>query len=208
MPTRFESYRMRDGVTPLSQDYFNAIFADIDTRIAELERQRVDLQAVVDELTKYGLQRIDVLVGPSMAAVNAMIEQVRERRDQLEAAIGNISDLATKGDVSTAKAEALAARIGSVNGLTGTAITLQPKHLRLGPANGPSAVTLTRDGSGRLTGVVSIVDAKPCTQVLTYDGAGKLTDVTTEYDGWRRVETLVYGGDGTLQSVTAAESEI
>lgn len=208
MPTRFESYRMRDGVTPLAQDYFNTVFADIDTRIAELERQRVDLQAVVDELTKYGLQRIDVLVGPSMAAVNAMIDQVRQRRDELEAAIGHVGDLATKGDVATAKAEALAARIGSVNGLTGTAITLQPKHLRLGPANGPSAVTLTRDGSGRLTGVVSTVDGKPCTQVLTYDGAGNLTNVTTEYDGWRRVETMAYDGDGALQSVTAAESAI
>lgn len=208
MPTRFESYRMRDGVTPLAQDYFNAIFADIDTRIAELERQRAELQGVVDELTKYGLQRIDVLVGPSMAAVNAMIDQVRQRRDELEAAIGHVGDLATKGDVATAKAEALAARIGSVNGLTGTAITLQPKHLRLGPANGPSAVTLTRDGSGRLTGVVSTVDGKPCTQVLTYDGAGNLTNVTTEYDGWRRVETMAYDGDGALQSVTAAESAI
>ena len=51
---------------------------------------------MVDELTKFGLQRIDTLVGPAMAEVTAMLELLRERRDQLEAAIGNVADLATR----------------------------------------------------------------------------------------------------------------
>lgn len=202
MPTRFESYRMRDGVTPLSEDFFNAVFGDIDTRIAELEQRRADWQEVVDELTAFGLQRIDALVGPSMAEVNAMIEQLRRRRDELEAAIGHVGDLATKADVATAKAE----RVGSVNGLTGTAITLEPRHLRLAPTNGPGTVTLVRDGTGRLTGVVASLYGKPLTQVLAYDGAARLATVTTEHDGLRRVQTLTYDGAGDLQSVAAVET--
>ncbi len=40
MPIRFEAYRMRDGVTPLSQDYFNPVFGDLDARI-DLANDRI-----------------------------------------------------------------------------------------------------------------------------------------------------------------------
>lgn len=226
MPKRFEAYRMRDGETPLSEDFFNAVFGDIDTRIAELEARRADWQGVIDELTSFGLQRIDALVGPSMAEVNAMLVQLRQRRDELEAAIGNVGDLATKSQLQsaiaqeqtdrTAEAHALSDRIeavkttaqgkvGSVNGVAGDAITLKPSHLNLGPANGPTAVALVRDAQGRLSQVTSTVDGKPCVQTLAYDGAGVLTTVTTVHDGRQRVQTLTYEG-GALKSVAAVET--
>lgn len=110
MPTRFEAYRMRDGVTPLAQDYFNPVLADIDARIAELESRRADLQGVIDDLTRFGLQRIDTLVGPSMAAVNAMLEELTARRDELLAAIGNVGNLATQAQLDAAIAAEQSAR--------------------------------------------------------------------------------------------------
>jgi YD repeat-containing protein len=218
MPTRFERYRMRDGVTPLSEGFFNGVFGDIDARIAELEARRADLQSVVDELTKFGLQRIDTLVGPSMAEVTAMLEQLRQRRDELEDAIGNVGDLATQtqlsaladelGDTLDAVAltvQALAAgKVGTVNGQQGPNVTLKPSHLALGPANGASAVVLARDAQSRLSTVTRTVDGKPAVQTLTYDAQGRVDTVTTTYDGRTRTETLIYGASG-LESVAATE---
>lgn len=216
---------MRDGVTPLSEDFFNPVFADIDTRIADLEERRADLQGVVDELTLFGLARIDTLVGPAMAEVNAMLALLRQRRDELEAAIGNVGDLATKTQLDAlaaeheAVAQALALRIDvadaaalglaqtkvdTVNGQAGPAVTLKPSHLALGPANGASLVELTRDGNGRLTQVARQVSGKAAVQTLAYDGQGRLSTVTTVYDGRTRTETITYDAAG-LQKVTAVE---
>lgn len=218
MPTRFEKYRMRDGVTPLSEDYFNPVWGDVDARIAELEERRADLQAVVDELTRFGLQRIDTLVGPAMSEVTAMLELLRQRRDQLEAAIGNVADLATQTQLAAAMDElggsldtvaaavaALAAsKVSTVNGQTGPDVTLNPAHIALGPANGPSQLTLTRDGQGRLDTVTRTVSGKPAVQTLTYDGQGRVGTVVTTYDNRTRTETLAYDASG-LQSITAIE---
>ncbi len=99
MPTRFEAYRMRDGVTPLAEDYFNPVLADIDARIAELEARRADLQGVVDELTRFGLARIDTLIGPAMATVSATITELEQRRAELEATIADAGQLVTQPDL-------------------------------------------------------------------------------------------------------------
>lgn len=96
---------MRDGETPLSQDFFNKVFADIDTRIAELEARRADWNEVLANLTTFGLQRIDVLVGPAMAEVNAMLAELRTKRDQLVAAIGDIGNLVTQQELTAALAD-------------------------------------------------------------------------------------------------------
>lgn len=225
MPTRFESYRMRDGVTPLSEDFFNAVFGDIDTRIAELEQRRADWQEVVDELTAFGLQRIDSLVGPSMAEVNAMIEQLRQRRDELEAAIGHVGDLATKTDLQGARmaliaaieaeqqaranaVQALAAaKVETVNGQGGVNVTLQPAHLRLGPANGPAGVVITYDGAGRAATLTANVDGQPAAQAITYDAQDRVSAITTTYQGRTRTEAWEYNPDGTLAALSATEQE-
>lgn len=110
MPTRFESYRMRDGVTPLAEDYFNPVLADIDARIAELEARRADLQGVIDGLTRFGLQRIDILIGPAIAQTQATLDALQELRADLEAAVGNVGNLATQDQVASAIAAETAAR--------------------------------------------------------------------------------------------------
>jgi len=101
MPTRFEAYRMRDGVTPLAEDYFNPLLADIDARIAQLEDQRADLQRVIDNLTAFGLQRIDTLVGPAMASLNQALADALAQRDALIAAVGNVATQAQLAAVAS-----------------------------------------------------------------------------------------------------------
>jgi DNA repair exonuclease SbcCD ATPase subunit len=120
MPTRFEAYRMRDGVTPLAEDYFNPMLADIDARIAQLEDQRADLQRVIDDLTAFGLQRIDTLIGPAiaslnqaladalaqknsvMASLNQTLAEATAQLNTLIAVVGNVANLATQAQLAAA----------------------------------------------------------------------------------------------------------
>jgi len=114
MPTRFEAYRMRDGVTPLAEDYFNPLLADIDARIAQIEDRRADLQRVIDDLTVFGLQRIDTLVGPAMASLNQALADALAQRDALIAAVGNVADLATQAQLASAISAEQAARQAAI----------------------------------------------------------------------------------------------
>ncbi|WP_114649101.1 hypothetical protein [Pseudothauera hydrothermalis] len=110
MPARFPAYRMQDGVTPLSADYFNPVLADLDARIAELEARRADLQGVIDDLTRFGLARIDTLIGPSMQAMSDMMADLQTRRDALVAALEGVGELATQAQVQAAIAAEQAER--------------------------------------------------------------------------------------------------
>lgn len=114
MPTRFEAYRMRDGVTPLAEDYFNPMLADIDARIAQLEDQRADLQRVIDDLTAFGLQRIDTLIGPAMSSLDQALADAMEQRDALIAAVGNVASLATQAQLASAIQDEQTARQAAI----------------------------------------------------------------------------------------------
>lgn len=220
MPTRFEKYRMRDGVTPLSEDFFNPVFGDIDARIAELEERRADLQAVVDELTQFGLQRIDTLVGPAMAEVTAMLEQLRERRDQLEAAIGNVADLATRpqmeqtiGDAIDAEAQARDAAITMAVQAEATAraaaitaeATARAAAIALATAR-PSASTVTYDGAGRVSGITETLPQGERATVLTYTAAGRVDTVAETLAGKARTTTYAYDGAGRVSGYAVVEA--
>lgn len=219
MPTRFEKYRMRDGVTPLSQDFFNPVFADIDTRIADLEERRADLQAVVDELTQFGLQRIDTLVGPAMAEVNAMLELLRLRRDQLEAAIGNVGDLATQaqmdqaiGDAVGAEAqaryEAITLAVQAEATARAAAVTAEAAAraaaIALATAR-PSASTVTYDGNGRVSGIAETLPQGERATVLTYTAAGRVNTVAETLAGKTRTTTYAYDGGGRVSGYAVVE---
>jgi DNA repair exonuclease SbcCD ATPase subunit len=112
MPTRFEAYRMRDGVTPLAEDYFNPLLADIDARIAQLEDQRADLQRVIDDLTAFGLQRIDTLIGPAVASLNQALADALAQKNAVMASLNQALAEAT------AQLNALIAAVGNVANLT------------------------------------------------------------------------------------------
>lgn len=84
MPSRFERYRMVDGRTPLGERYFNAIWRDIDLRIATLEDVKIAWQAAVDEVVRFGLVRIDDLIRGPLQEVTALAEQATSTSQQLE----------------------------------------------------------------------------------------------------------------------------
>ena len=220
MPTRFEKYRMKDGVTPLSQDFFNPVFADIDTRIADLEERRAELQSVVDELTQFGLQRIDTLVGPAMAEVTAMLELLRQRRDQLEAAIGNVGDLATQTQMDQAIGDAVDAEAQARNeaitlavqaeataraaAVTGEAAA-RAAAIALATAR-PSASTVTYDGNGRVSGITETLPQGERATVLTYTAAGRVNTVAETLAGHTRTTTYAYDGTGRVSGYAVVEA--
>jgi len=67
---------MRDGQTPLAASYFNPVWQDLDIRIAALEQLQIDWKQAVDEISKFGLDRIN-------AALIPVVEQATELLDQL-----------------------------------------------------------------------------------------------------------------------------
>ena len=207
---------MRDGETPLSQDYFNPIFGDIDTRIAELEERRADLQAVVDELTQFGLQRIDTLVGPAMAEVNAMLELLRLRRDQLEAAIGNVDDLATQTQLGAAMDAEAAARNAAISAAVeaeaaARAVAVAAEEaarnaaIALATAK-PSAATYTYNAAGRVSNIAETLPAGERATTLTYDANGRVATVAEVLEGKTRTTTYAYDATGRVSGFAAVET--
>jgi uncharacterized coiled-coil protein SlyX len=97
---------MRDGVTPLAADYFNPILSDIDARIAALEERRADLDGAISSLQGFGLERIDAVMQAPLAQLNAAIADAMALRDALQAAVGNVFDLATKTQLQAAEQRA------------------------------------------------------------------------------------------------------
>ena len=108
------------------------------------------------------------------------------------------------GNLNTTVSFLTASKVGVVNGLPGPDVTLKPSHLGLGPANGPSLQTITRDGLGRIAMLFTTVGGQVALQTLTYDAEGRLATVVTVYDGRTRTETLTYAG-GLLSGVSAVE---
>ncbi|CAN7513383.1 hypothetical protein LJR129_003580 [Acidovorax sp. LjRoot129] len=107
-------------------------------------------------------------------------------------------------NLGTTVAFLTASKVGVVNGQTGPAVTLKPSHLALGPANGPSLQSITRDGLGRIATLSTTVGGQVALQTLAYDGDGRLAGVTTIYDGRTRTETLNYTA-GVLSGLSAVE---
>ncbi|MCS6809750.1 MAG: hypothetical protein NZ694_00565 [Tepidimonas sp.] len=72
------------------------------------------MQAVIDDLTRFGLQRIDTIIGPAIAQMDATLDDLEQRRDQLLAAINNVGDLATQTQLTGAIAAEQAARQAAI----------------------------------------------------------------------------------------------
>ena len=98
-----------------------------------------------------------------------------------------------------------AARVQSVNSKSGVNITLMRDDIKLGPANGPSAVAVAYDTSGRVSTVTETLDGKPAVATITYNASGQVQTVVTSYNGRKRTETLTYTS-GRLTSTTATEA--
>ena len=193
MPVRFPDYRMRDGITPLAEDYFNPVLADVDARIAQLEDQRASLQGVIDDLTAFGLQRIDVLIGPAMSAVNAMLDELTQRRDELLSAIGNVGNLATQAQLAAAIAAETDARQAAIAAINDAIAQ-------------PSAATYTYDAQGRVTGISETLPAGTRSTTITYDAHGRVSQTVETYAGTTSTTTYTYDSAGVLTGLTATEA--
>lgn len=99
MPARFDRYRMQDGVTPLSERYFNPVLQDIDTRLADIEAKKISFDEAVKTLTDFGLLRINEVLAPSMEQLAAAMATVDARRAALDASIDQA--MATLGEIVT-----------------------------------------------------------------------------------------------------------
>ena len=165
MPTRFFAYRMQDGVTPLSADYFNPVLADIDTRIAKLEAKRADLQGVIDDLTRFGLNRIDTLLQPSLATFNQMLNDLVARRDALVAELQAFvnSSLTLSAWTSIAYTYDAQGRVATVT--------------ETFAGGGNRQTTYTYNSAGRVQSVVATRNGKTRTETYSYNANGALVSV-------------------------------
>lgn len=117
MPTRFDKYRVKDGLTRLGEGFFNPVFQDIDLRISSLESLRVSWETAVDVVTQFGLLRINEVIGPAAINASAMVEQIEGSR---QSALASIAALQVSIDAyeAAAAADIQTWKNGVTNGIT------------------------------------------------------------------------------------------
>lgn len=190
MPTRFEAYRMRDGVTPLAADYFNPVLSDLDARIAAIEDRRADLQAVIDDLSRFGLQRIDTLIRPAMDDLDRQMADVARAWAQLNDAVGDAANLVTAQQLLSAIAAEQTARQEAIGEATAQ----------------PNESALTFDAAGRITTITETLPTGDRVTTASYDASGRISQLVIVSDGTTRTETYTYNANGQLTSITATET--
>ena len=165
MPARFELYRVVDGVTRLGGSFLNRVFGDMDTRIAELENVKASWEGAIKLLTDQGLLRINAVMGPSLEALNGILDDARAslldlQVNGLSAVIATFDPI--KADLATAKTAANTAT-AAATAAANTAINAA--------ANIPAIRFYTWDNRGNVR-----TDAVPGgTSLVIIDGLGIFT---------------------------------
>lgn len=80
MPSRFEKYRVKDGVTRLGERFLNPVFQDIDLRIAAVEGLRVSWEDAVQAVSEFGLLRINEVINPAMTSILSKSDEIEAAR--------------------------------------------------------------------------------------------------------------------------------
>ena len=124
MPSRFDKYRFTKR-TPLSDEVFNAVFKDIDLRLASLEDIKKDWQYAVNEVTQYGLLRIEEVLRPSFEFIEQKKTEATEATAEIQALRQNADAMINErrddaiSAISTAKTDALSSiSIAKTNALS------------------------------------------------------------------------------------------
>ncbi len=73
MARRFEDYRIRDGVTPLSAETFNTRFGDVDLRLDTLEKLKMDWESAVADLASLGLTKVNEVLIPLILRAETLL---------------------------------------------------------------------------------------------------------------------------------------
>ena len=112
MPSRFDKYRFTKR-TPLSDEVFNAVFKDIDLRLTALEDIKKDWQYAVNEVTQYGLLRIEEVLRPSFEFIEQKKTEATEATAEIQALRQNADAMINErrddaiSAIATAKTNAL-----------------------------------------------------------------------------------------------------
>lgn len=93
MPSRFDKYRIRDGVSRMGEKTLNPIFQDIDLRLATIENLRVSWESAVDSVTRFGLRRIEEVIGPTITGIVAKGDDIEIKRQAAIVALAELQSI-------------------------------------------------------------------------------------------------------------------
>ena len=230
MPRRFDSYRMRDGATPLAERYFNPIWQDLDLRLAGIEELQVSWEAVVRLVTDLGLVRINEVLAPAfeamdqnLASAGVKLGEIEAKRQAAIAAIDGLFDAVAnyQSQATTEIADWKAATLGTLATWKTTTLdmlatwkatvmadlnawraTMQSTYLQ--NVAKATALVVTYDSQGRPTQVEETVAGQPRMTTVTYNVDSTVATQVIVYAGVTRTETYSYSG-GRLSGMTATE---
>lgn len=157
MPSRFESYRMVDGKTPLAAAYFNPILQELDLRLVGLEELRASWLEAVAQVQELGLARINELVGQPMQTVNDAISEMEHR-------IAALPHMVSQEQLSHQLQQAMQAEEQARAQLQQALDTLHQTVHQMGGVDvfpsmeGKAGQFLTNDGDGRAWGIPKVTD--------------------------------------------------
>lgn len=67
---KYDLYRMINNKTPLSAEYFNPIWKDIDSRLDALENVKISWEETVRIISEFGIKRIEEFLRPNIGFLN------------------------------------------------------------------------------------------------------------------------------------------
>lgn len=198
MPSRFESYRMVDGKTPLAAAYFNPILQELDLRLGGLEELRASWLEAVAQVQELGLARINELVGQPMQTVNDAISEMEHR-------IAALPHMVSQEQLSHQLQQAMQAEEQARAQLQQALDTLHQTVHQMGGVDvfpsmeGKAGQFLTNDGDGRAWGIPKVTDLQRGTaqprQLLGVSHTGVLV-------GMPPLELLDYADRAQLRALT------
>ena len=163
MASRFDSYRMSDGKTPLAGSYFNPIWLDLDSRLGTVEQTAVALEATLESITNFGINRLEAAVLPLIEQARALITEAQGLIAEANAALPAIATLASRADLDARTGQADAVAIGY--DAQGRVITLTETY---GAAQ--QVQTVTYDAGGQVATVITDWDGTRRSETFVYVG--------------------------------------
>jgi YD repeat-containing protein len=208
MASRFQRYRMRDGVTPLSARFFNPVFQDMDVRLVALEAFRQVTEEATRDAIDNGLARVNAVLVPMLEAAQASLDAGQVILNQV------ILDAQAAMDTARAEAQAgfdtllaeAAAEVAAIQNALADVVLLGTLNARLAFVEPALATEYVYDANGRLeSSTETLADASVRTTSLTYDAQGRLHVQTITARGIVRTETHTYDANSRLAGVIATE---
>lgn len=62
---------------PFNREIANELFGDINDRLVSIENKRIDLQSLIDDLSFFGIQRLDTAINPLIDSVKVQISDLQ-----------------------------------------------------------------------------------------------------------------------------------